>query len=750
VFEDLHWADAALLSFLEHLADWSEGVPLFLLCTARPELYERHASWAVGLRNATTINLGPLSDDETARLFSSLLERAVLPAETQQALLDRAGGNPLYAEEFVRLLADRELLAGTLEDVPLPDSVQALIAARLDTLSPERKSLLQDAAVVGKLFWAGAVAEMGGREPHEVELALHELARKELVRPARISSMEGEAEYSFWHLLVRDVCYGQIPRAARAARHRSAATWIEHKAGERAEDLADVLADHFMTALELTRAAGQAGDVEELETSARRYLALAGERALALDVASAEASLAKALALAPSGHPERASLLERWAQAAQQQSRQQEAKAALEEALALYREQDEPLAAGRVLTALSNVLERLGDSRAEEVLAEALTLLEAQPPGPELVAAHTELAGSFFVGSAHPETIAAADRALALADQLGLVEPARALGHRGGARSASGDRQGLEDMRRAVELAIEQGEGRDAATVYNNLSIAVWPYEGPLAALELCREGIDFCERRGIAEIALFIAGSSLTYLAELGRPEQALAEARPMAERAEAAGMAVAIDARAVELRLLAQRGEGRQELSSAEQLVADARETGLPQLLAVTLTAAAKLLLAHGRPQAARALLAELEQVPRVRVDLYYISFLPELVRCALSLSEPELSARLVDGVEPRTPLHEHVLSACRAQLAEAAGEPAEAAGLYADAAERWLEFGNVPERAYALLGQGRCLVALGQPEAGEPLRAAHDVFAGLGYKPALAEAEVLLVEQTAASAS
>ena len=750
MFEDLHWADAALLSFLEHLADWSEGVPLFLLCTARPELYERHASWAVGLRNATTINLAPLSDDETARLLSSLLERAVLPVETQQALLDRAGGNPLYAEEFVRLLADRELLAGTLEDVPLPDSVQALIAARLDTLSPERKSLLQDAAVVGKLFWAGAVAEMGGREPHEVELALHELARKELVRPARISSMEGEAEYSFWHLLVRDVCYGQIPRAARAARHRSAATWIEHKAGERAEDLADVLADHFMTALELTRAAGQAGDVEELETSARRYLALAGERALALDVASAEASLAKALALAPSGHPERASLLERWAQAAQQQSRQQEAKAALEEALALYREQDEPLAAGRVLTALSNVLERLGDSRAEEVLAEALTLLEAQPPGPELVAAHTELAGSFFVGSAHPETIAAADRALALADQLGLVEPARALGHRGGARSASGDRQGLEDMRRAVELAIEQGEGRDAATVYNNLSIAVWPYEGPLAALELCREGIDFCERRGIAEIALFIAGSSLTYLAELGRPEQALAEARPMAERAEAAGMAVAIDARAVELRLLAQRGEGRQELSSAEQLVADARETGLPQLLAVTLTAAAKLLLAHGRPQAARALLAELEQVPRVRVDLYYISFLPELVRCALSLSEPELSARLVDGVEPRTPLHEHVLSACRAQLAEAAGEPAEAAGLYADAAERWLEFGNVPERAYALLGQGRCLVALGQPEAGEPLRAAHDVFAGLGYKPALAEAEVLLVEQTAASAS
>ncbi|MEJ7790741.1 MAG: adenylate/guanylate cyclase domain-containing protein [Gaiellaceae bacterium] len=321
VFEDLHWADEALLSFLEHLADWSEGVPLLLLCTARPELQEGHPTWAAGLRNAQTINLGPLSDEETARLIFTLLERAVLPVETQQALLERAGGNPLYAEEFVRLLADRDLLSGALADLPFPDSVQALIAARLDTLSAERKGLLQDAAVVGKLFWAGALVEMGGREPREVEVALHELARKELVRPARTSSMEGEAEYGFWHLLVRDVCYGQIPRAARGARHRSAAAWLERKAGERVEDLADVLAHHYVQALELARAAGQSAATEELEASAIRYLALAAERALALDVERAEQSLARALALAPAGHRERPSLLERWAQAAQQQGR---------------------------------------------------------------------------------------------------------------------------------------------------------------------------------------------------------------------------------------------------------------------------------------------------------------------------------------------------------------------------------------------------------------------------------------------
>ena len=204
--------------------------------------------------------------------------------------------------------------------------------------------------MLGKVFWAGVLAEMAGREAGKIELALHELSRKELVRRARTSSMEGETEYSFWHLLVREVCYAQIPRAARAARHRAAAAWIEGKAGGRAEDLADVLAHHYLQALALARASGQAEDTPELETKALRYLALAGERALALDVASAEQSLAKALELAPVGHGERAFLLERWAQAAHQQNRLEEAREALEEALARYREQGEGVAAGRVLT----------------------------------------------------------------------------------------------------------------------------------------------------------------------------------------------------------------------------------------------------------------------------------------------------------------------------------------------------------------------------------------------------------------
>src|SRR5262245_41793337 len=250
VFEDLHWADEALLEFLEHLADVAEGVPLLLVGTARPELYERHPDYGVRLRNVNRINLAPLTQEETARLVSALLDSTVLPAELQQPILGRAGGNPLYAGEFVRLLKDRDLLdrAGSSwrlregAEVPIPESVQALIAARLDMLEPDAKSLLADAAVIGKVFWAGAVAQMGDRDLEEITGVLRELSRKELVRPARRSSMEAEAEYAFWHVLARDVAYAQLPRASRASRHVAAAGWIEYKARERVEDLADVLA----------------------------------------------------------------------------------------------------------------------------------------------------------------------------------------------------------------------------------------------------------------------------------------------------------------------------------------------------------------------------------------------------------------------------------------------------------------------------------------------------------------------------
>src|SRR5947208_6020680 len=259
VFEDLHWADDGLLDFVDHLADWATTVPLLIVGTARPELLDRRPGWGGGKRNAFTLSIGALSDEETAVLLQRLLDRPVLDAAAQQAVLQRAEGNPLYAEEYARMLAEH-----ADGDLPLPETVQGLIAARVDGLAPEEKALLQEASVIGKVFWPGAL-------PGSDEQILHSLERKEFVRRDRRSSIAGATQYAFLHALVRDVAYGQIPRAERAEKHRRAAEWLSSLSGDRTEDHAEMLAHHYREALSLGEAAGI--DTASLREPARQAFA---------------------------------------------------------------------------------------------------------------------------------------------------------------------------------------------------------------------------------------------------------------------------------------------------------------------------------------------------------------------------------------------------------------------------------------------------------------------------------------------
>ena len=234
VFEDLHWADDALLDFIDYLVDWANGVPLLVLATARPELLARRPGWGGGKVNSSTILLSPLTEEETAGLVHALLGRSAIDAELQARLLEHAGGNPLYAEEFTRMHVERP------ESTVVPESVQGMIAARLDTLPLEEKELLQNAAVVGRVFWLGAL----GGERWTLEERLHSLARREFVTRNRRSSVAGEDEYVFRHALVRDVAYEQIPRAERADKHRAAAQWTESLG--RPDDHAEMVAYHYL------------------------------------------------------------------------------------------------------------------------------------------------------------------------------------------------------------------------------------------------------------------------------------------------------------------------------------------------------------------------------------------------------------------------------------------------------------------------------------------------------------------------
>ena len=757
VFEDLHWADDAMLVFLEHLADRAEAVPLMIIGTARPELFERHPDYAK-LRNATPINLVPLSEEETARLVSALLETTVIRAELQQPILDRAGGNPLYAEEFVRLLKDKDLLVKNgasweLQEgaeVPFPDSVQALIAARLDTLSAENKSMLADAAVIGKVFWAGAVAAMGERDLTTVTDTLRELSRKELVRPARRSSIEGEAEYAFWHVLARDVSYAQLPRASRATRHISAAAWIESRAPERVEDLADVLAYHYATALELAQAAGQTEQAAELEAPSLKFLSLAGERALGLDTAAALANLERAIALARPGHPGRPEALARFGEAALQSGRYAEAAEALEEAITSFRTAGEIPAVARTMGTLVRVVRRLGGPRQWTVQVEALELLETLGPSPELVATLADVARVDTDHGRPEDAVALANRALALAAELGLPRPARALGERAAARSDLGDPGALPDYREAIDLASEAGQGREVAMLLNNLGWALWHLEGPDASLKILREGIAYAKARGLTEILDALTESLLEVLLDTANHDEALALAAELAPALETSGDVFDLSAvRAVQARILGLRGQGAQVIDWLDWLEASTRELGTPEDIVLGLASATMGRASVGQNEAATELLAELESYPNSRDNQSYPTLLPAMVRTALVIDQPELAERLVGGLEPRTPYAEHALVAANVALTEAGGDLPAAADAYADAADRWESLGVVPEQAFALLGQGRCLVGLSRQTEGVPvLRRARELFERLGAVPALAETDALLQQTIALS--
>src|SRR4051794_3933064 len=302
VLEDLHWADQNLLDFLDHLAEWATGVPILLVCTARPELLDRRPGWGGGKQNSVTVSLSPLSEGETTRLLASLVDQSAVDDRDLSSLHSRVGGNPLYAEQYARILRER----GDLGE--LPDTIQATVSARLDLLDQRQKSLVQDAAVLGRVFWLDGLARVSGREPGDITQGLHALERMDLVRRGRDSSIAGDTQYAFAHVLLCDVAYGQLPRADRAERHRRAADWIESLGPS--QDRVEMLAHHYMSALEFGRASGQ--DVTELVNRARLALREAGDHAAALyAVDAAQRFYDAALELWPDDDPERVDLLYR-------------------------------------------------------------------------------------------------------------------------------------------------------------------------------------------------------------------------------------------------------------------------------------------------------------------------------------------------------------------------------------------------------------------------------------------------------
>jgi class 3 adenylate cyclase len=317
VVEDIHWAEPTFLDLLQYVAGFSAERPLFLLCTARPDIRESRPDWGT---IGEMVALEPLSDDECEWLIANLLGRAGLTDDVRVRITDAAEGNPLFVEEMLRMLIDEGHLErdnghwtarGDLSRISVPGTISALLSARLDQLDAEERAVIQRASVMGKIFWWGAVTELSPEDDRpRVGSHLQTLLRKELIHPDR-SGFSGEDAFRFSHILVRDAAYESMPKRARAEFHERFASWLERMAGDRIAEFEEILGYHLEQAF---RYRAELGPVDERARAvaglAAQRLTAAGRRALAhWDVPSTANLLSRAADLLPRDDPFRIEVL---------------------------------------------------------------------------------------------------------------------------------------------------------------------------------------------------------------------------------------------------------------------------------------------------------------------------------------------------------------------------------------------------------------------------------------------------------
>ncbi len=428
VFWDLQWADQGLLDFIEHLLTWARSSPVFVLAEARPELFDRRPGWGAAVRHAASIHLDPLGDDDMRQLLVGLVPG--LPEQALRAIVERAEGVPLYAVETLRMLIDRNVLrresdedryvlAAELPGLTVPESLHALIAARLDTLPPVERSLLTDAAVLGLSFTVRSLEALSDLAGEALAGHLDRLVRHEiLVLDSEPRSPE-RGQYRFVQGVIREVAYQSLAKRERRAKHLAAARYLESLGDE---ELAGVLASHYLASWQATPAGPEA---DALAAQARVALRAAADRASALHSLEVALGHLEGAITVTSDPRERALLHERAATAATYSAQVTRGFDHAREAEAIFATLDDRLGVLRARSSQANArLAEHGDRAALEILERALADVADLPPAPEIASAQSELARTLMLASS-PEAIAWADKVLrtpTLVSPLVLVE----------------------------------------------------------------------------------------------------------------------------------------------------------------------------------------------------------------------------------------------------------------------------------------------------------------------------------------
>ena len=551
VLEDIHWADAGLLDFVDHLADWAQG-PIFVLTLARHELLELRPAWGGGKRNYAAIDLDPLTGDECRAMIDDLLA-TTLPPDLTSLIVERSEGNPLFTEEIVRMFIDRGVLRATearwevarpVEEVEVPRSIQGLIAARLDTLPSEEKALLQDAAVVGRVFWMGSVARLSGRGSAEVREPLGRLRVKEIVVPREPPMFSGELEFAFRHVLIRDVAYESLPKALRSAKHAEVASWAEDRAGDRSEEIAELLATHYLESLRYLEELGETnGNRAALQREAFRWAKSAAERTLRLRLAGESARWYRsALDLAGRlgvGAGEMAGLWQAYAEACFGVEPWAETTRAWEHSLRLALEAGDPAGAGRAEAALLGMAFNAGDDEAVLAHAErALSYLEPLGDSVDLADALHWLGWFHWRRGQLDEAEGPLRRSEEMARRVGgrgIVEVQR-----------GGPREGLDMIEEAFRIAKDTGDLWLLLRNYNNLPATMHSVApDPEREEAILREGLELARKAGARDSQAWILGTLSELLTERGELEEAERLGRKALQLARGIGNQVVVGMR-------------------------------------------------------------------------------------------------------------------------------------------------------------------------------------------------------------
>jgi predicted ATPase/class 3 adenylate cyclase len=751
VFEDMQWADAGLLDFIEYLLDWSHRLPLFVLVLARPEFADMRPAWGAGRRSFTSLYLEPLPPQAMDELLTGLVPG--LPDELRESILSRAEGIPLYAVETVRMLLDRRMLArdgevyrpiGSIETLEVPETLQALIAARLDNLTGDERHLLQDASVLGKVFTKRGLQALTAIPDAQLESLLGALVRKEMLSIQGDPRSPEHGQYSFLQDLVRWVAYETVSKRERKAKHLAAAEYLLSLASAEEGEATEVVASHYLDAY---TAAPDDPDASEIRAKACEMFTRAGERAASL-AANVQAQRAFERAIELTDDPlAQADLHERAGVATATGARAEEASSHFERAIELLEGQGAAHGVARVSARHAEILwdrgrleeglermERSLDVLLEEEADEDVAALAAQ------VARFRYFTGDSEVGYERIET------ALTLAETLSLPEVlSQALNTKAVILRTRGRRnEGAVLLRHALEIALERDKPSAALRAYFNLGDSMQGNDRYEEAADMVRQGLAYARKVGNRYWEWSFLGQSFPFYA-LGAWDEVLSMRDELPrENWTRARIAFATALQSVTA-VFVHRGRLQEATRMASALVELERSADV-QERSVYGVARAQILVGEGKASealpVAESVFAQRDAMG-IDHDTVKEAFALAL-QAALKLGQLGKANELLTTVERLPPgLRPQFLNATvsrfRAQVAARSGNGDEADRLFKGAAGLFQELQMPFYLAVTRLEHGEWLVTHGRVEEAQPrLAEARKIFERLEAKPWLERVE------------